>query len=1273
MKRWLIYLLVGLGAFAGVGGGTILTMSLSNPPVELPSEEDPDDGILTEEEETPKDRFMANLMSGNLRIDNLNADINTGTEDINVNFIGAITYDAESLMKGDFSALKASGDLNLKVTGFDETLSFTFPGNNTLFFSYYDFDYSVSVDSLTSIFDLIPLFTQEQIIPDANNLNQEEVLKASSIDLDGLLENIPEYLNNIVQEDTADGYKFLLTIPEFDTTIILHSNMEELLTGIELSSPISIEGITIDLDAQVTASKTESFVEGPDGNYQPLDEITSIVSTLKNVLNDKKFTADLNLKAKSLNDNALDLDLYARLSADITNVAQDFLKGVYDISILPQGVLQGNPQLNSIDLHYEAENIFFHINELLNGKLQNQTIEDIIEIVTKELGSSESQDQASNMINDIFGGSILLDLINGDISKIKGAISSLTSNNNGFKVDFTKEFLNSETPFSIVINTDKGEIKNIKIIGLTLEGIQLDLVLEIKKYAGSAAIFEDLTIFKDYSEGISIYNTISDLLNTKTFSADFDIDIMHKDEIFSFDGMLGADLSAVDFNDTNTLLNGTYRLSANVTNQDVIKKVDAAMQDQKLYINYNDLIVNSIANATLMDFIDFISEKLGSSNTTETEFDLNKIFEFLGINLAEYEQIIDEVTKFNLTALDDFVKIDENNKDPNKLIVQVLPDSSSDDYLILELNTANESLSTISLRNVTIGEATLNLTLTLTEEDFRLTNTEIYKPLDSLLGNVEKLMNSKNFNLSLDASVVDSDTTVDPITVGANVQVDLDTTEFYGKLDLSAKLPIDANVYNHHLYLDNYSLGDNLGNELLLKYYGNENSAKPMRIAVNNDEFGSILDTILNIPEDNSLLFIFKTMTGITLDMPLMDIINGDYSLLFNDYIKKFETTDTALNLSLSGALFGIDSNISLSLTYDDSGFKSLSIIDLKLGSKTINVTLSLNDYDENLKSNRLHITEPKANNVYINGNYLDLFLQVGINTTQSRMFWLAGQFNMSFTSSIVELIQKPIYMAIDMKLQILEPDGSVNAVITLTTTDSNGNAINPSNAGYRQTKFYILENNDCIVRQYRITEEGFISKTKYSEIETFKVTQSEFASNIHYYLFKYALNLSDTIFNPINDAIMNPSTDSSGTTDLLNFKYENIISSMDYNEAGKSFNMTVDLNSIVNLEGVTSGFVTQDSISISLLHDSNNILSSLHIYGTPISVKVSIGSWDMISIGVNLDVLVYNRTSEGFTMDDFNEFTTWFKNDSVMSILPYYYYREGNNGAIHLTKTQIS
>ena len=1267
-KRPLLYTLVSLLAFTLAGGGTFGYFTISdaiNQPSQPSTEPDDGDDVLSEEPQTAKDRFMTNLLAGDLQVNRLDVGIDTGSDNIGVSFTGALSYDGKKLAGGDLTAISASGDLNLKVAGFDETINFAFPGDSTLYFTYMEKDFSVKIDTFTTVLDLIPLFTSSEVSGDQlDESTIYQVKKAGGLDLDlgSLLDDLTDMLNNIQETETATGYDFTLEIPDL-LTIILSSDKNEKLTGIRLLEPLEIEGMKITLDASVTVLES-SIVQTPTGEYQSLDTLTNVVSTLSKIVESKTLSVKLNIQAKSIEDNSLDLYLNARLAADLNGVEANFDKGIYELSILPQGTLQGNPQTNSIDIHYENETIFLKVNELLKGKITNQSIQDIIAIATQYSGESESTEESEDMLNTLFADSILLELIDGNFDNIKSAIYDLNSYPDRLEVVFSNRFLGSKNNWSVAISYENDEVKAISINGFTIMDFAIDLTIELEKSFSSAEIFEDLSVFKDYRTGVSIYRTIAELMDSMQILTDFSISVRTKKDLFKLNGEIGADLANVDFNNIESLLNGTFKIAAEAQYSEKSKAVSAILQNETLFLNYNDVITNSVKGSSIVDLIDTISNKFGDiSSGGDEDIDINEILTLFSLNIEEYSNLIEQIKKFDFTGLDDYVLIDHLNNDPSKITVKILPQKSTRTYIYIELSTDEERITQIKIEDLKIGEASFALTLNLRNyEDITIKDTSNYKPLDSLLGNLTKLVNTNEFNVGINASIVDDDTTVEPITLGGNVQFNIETTEFYGNLDLSAKLPTDNAIYNHHIVFDNYFIGNDFENELIIKYYGNDNYQNPMRLFISDGEFGRMLDVVMNIPDDNSLKFLFEVSTGLTLEMPLMDIINGEYSLLFNDYIKKFDVGATLVDIVIDGAILGFNTLINVQIDYNEEGIQALKIINLKFGSKTINASITLNKVDDSLQSTRLHITDPKTSYTYIDANYLDLFLQIGINTTQSRKFHLYGTFNLTFDTSgliggIAGLLlgDVQIYSSVDMKLVISDVDGSVNAVIAINKEKAGGTYTEKEN-GYRRTEFYILSNNDCIVKQDRV-EGG------YKQYDVFKVTQSEMVSNIHYYLLKYTFNMTDLIFDIVDDAVLNPPDESGNQENVLNFKYENIIETMKYTEDDRQFLLTIDLNNIIDLSRVTS-LISQDKISISFKHTSSYVLESLLIEGYPVSISI-LGS----SIKVGLYLHVFNDSTNSFNMNYFDSFVKSYYDNPIWSNLGYYEYRLGNTGAIYTSE----
>ena len=139
--------------------------------------------------------------------------------------------------------------------------------------------------------------------------------------------------------------------------------------------------------------------------------------------------------------------------------------------------------------------------------------------------------------------------------------------------------------------------------------------------------------------------------------------------------------------------------------------------------------------------------------------------------------------------------------------------------------------------------------------------------------------------------------------------------------------------------------------------------------------------------------------------MPLLDIVNGDYGKIFEDWIKVFDIGPSKARLEIDGALFSLDCPLIVELDYSEDRINSLSIIDFKIDTLTVNLTVNLHEYDEKLAENRLSVVEPRVYFTYINFNYMDLFLQIGINTTQSRRFHLFGDFNLSLPKTLESII----------------------------------------------------------------------------------------------------------------------------------------------------------------------------------------------------------------------------------------------------------------------------
>lgn len=1266
MKRGLIYLLVGACSFLAVGGGTLAGYTFTDPNFNAPStpsvDDDGDDDVLPEVESQPKDKFMTNLLASNLKVNNLEATLELpDSERLTLSFQGAMDYDGTELAKGDFSALKASGDLNLKYDVFDETISFQFPGGDKLYFSYEENDLCVSISSFTSILDLIPLFSSEAVNPDID-LSTDV---ANEEGTENILDSLLDALNNIEEVETPDGYNFTLEIPDLGS-IILMSDKDFLLTGLYTDGFIEIGDYRLALYGSVVASKDQSYVNTEiTKDYDSLDHISSLVNSLTNILETEELTADLNVDLKINGENPADLNLFANLSADISGISTgNYENGTYELNILPTGTLLGKENNNEIHIRYQEQSLFVSANNLIKAKIPNSTIEDIIEIVEKELGSAENSDDVNNAITELIGGSLLEELIEGNFERVLEVLKVFDVDGDTYTFTFAKEFLNANKDFSLILNFENDELKSISIKDLSIKDFDLNLGITLRKEWSSAEIFKDLSVFKDYSEGLSIYNTISNIMDSKLVKAGFEVNIIDNDTFYKVEGDLGADLTGVDFNNTDTLTDGLYSINASLNNGEKTKSLGATFQDKTVYFTYNNVISNSIKAESVEGLMDVINQKF---EIGESEVDLTGILDTLSIDLELYENLIEEVKDGNLRAIEDYIKIDENNTNPNLLTVKILPNSTTDKYITLEVNTANDNLESISISNFYIDDVSISVKLTLEDyEDVRILDTTSYVELDTLVGSVSNLINTSKFALSLDASIVDDDSTVDPINLGGYMQMDIDKMEFYGNFSIAAKIPgIDSKTKTHHIQFDNYTPYEATENRLLFKYYLDNNYDRGMRFFINNSEFGEIIDVATNLPVDSSIFYFIDEIEALfESDIPLMDLINGDLSLLFNDYIKVFDSTSTALTIQIDKSLISSGSDLTVKISHSQEKITQISILDLKFGSKTINASVDIGEFLDEYTQTRLHISEPQSSYSYVDANFFDLFLKMGINTTQPRTYHMYGRFNLEIPLGF------SIYTNIDLKLKILEPDGSVNALITVTNQNSKNETYSTSSLNYRVTEFFIESNNDCVIRQRRI--EGSIFNKK-PITEVFKVTQDEFMYNIHYYLLKYTLDLNNTVFDIIDDAVQTPTTEEQNNS-MLEFNYPEILTDVKYvqteasdNKCTNAYVGTVNLGSIINLTTVFSG-MEAGSLNVEIHHDDTYMLSHLIINGKVITIDIAIAKIDIV-----LDLDIFNDTSynAGSYFDEGGEFETML-NYYKLNLNGYYEYRDSSTHSNKITVNSL-
>lgn len=1218
-----------------------------------------------EYELTPGEKFLTNLLKSSIKCDSLNLNINGIEENKNlgINFKGVVEYDSASLMAGDFNGLKANGALKVNYGTLNESATFIF--DKKLYLGYADNYYSFDTSIFNNVLDLINLFKDQ-------NDNKEET--ESSLNLNDLLGNVTNYLSDLKETKLEDesGYLFTLSLPDLGD-IVFTSNNDFLMTGI--NGKLSVNNIDVSLLAEgVSQSVNDSYFNGvtDENKYTSTNNLNNIITTLTKYINSKKgsarFNANLNLK----DGNKLDLD--GNILIDYSN-ASKLEEGIYELS-LNSNVF--STDRNTLKAHYQDKTTYFALNNLIKGYVSNTSIEEIIDTL-KNKTNLITELNLMDKVNQLLANSDLLELINNkDYSKIHSIIKNIEIDNFNNEITislYNKAFnLGDENSIlDIVFGFNEKEVSYIKIKNLCYEGNSANFDLYFDKEITYDNNFTSLEGFKDYSNVSNIFSNVINLVNDKKFNVDYAINIVNKDKndnSYNLTGNIAGDISNLDFTkefNINDLANGAYTFSINNLagiNQDI----SAYYLDNNLYLKYNELIKNSVNKDSFIHLFDFINKKFNNGNNA---IDINQIFsKYTEEFNNKYKSEIDEILKGNLAKLEDYFVIDRDNLDPNKIKVEIYPNGVNKNDVLYEvvISTNDKAIDSLSIKGINLSNYIVDINLNLKEfNDFRLLEEEkaTYYPLDNFEQTLVSFIDKDvmQYGLGIEGAIYSGN----KLYFDGNLNADFTNGNYFGELTLDGQLEgIDKGRYKHNFKLDKFTNEDTSLKDFYIIYNDT------MKINMHSKTIMDLINEFKAIPEKNVLNYLFKLSSVLSGELPIQTIIkNKEYlSLINNNYIKTFTTSNGLVSITLDGTLLGATKDIKLDINYNEET-KTLLSLSLNLINQKDDPTLENNlyasfkvtfkNYDKVAEENRIHLTKTDSD-VFFDFDNLKLLFTCGINTTNipegqdTVTYYLKGIFDLDIPG-LGTLVQSSIYQDLTFKIQVLKT-GKVNGYINLTATDSNHNVQEGKNTKTRKTEFFINEDGSAYVHQTTVSRKYIASQVKYrytQNDEYFKVTAEEMSKNLLYYLMKYTLNISDTIYNPIEEAVNNSGT-SSEPNAVLNLHYESVFKKLEYNETEKCFSSTIDLNNICNLKNVTSGFVTQQELNIDIYHDTNNILSRFHLYGGALYVSLC------GTITINIDVTNYYNNNGVNNMNEYNKFVEYWNSNETLTNLDYYQYRVNNN-----------
>lgn len=618
--------------------------------------------------------------------------------------------------------------------------------------------------------------------------------------------------------------------------------------------------------------------------------------------------------------------------------------------------------------------------------------------------------------------------------------------------------------------------------------------------------------------------------------------------------------------------------------------------EQAAYVSLNEDVIKSKMDVETLNFvIDKVTQLVDGDGTEEArrivrgEEKEEGLFDFItsselitAIKSGHYEGIIDVLESIS------------NNADGINLKLNLSSLGLGEDAKV-ELNlgathNGEQGVTSLKCSDIKMAEGIFNLELNTrpyvaANIDKVLSDKDNYQDLNFAVGvfdQVTGILDSKKTGFKIEGSLLGED----KLGMSFDGQGQLDYGEKYGFGDIVIKNYNNAEnvtevseIHPVSLYFDNTSENKE-ANEMKLAY----GQHKALKGKLNVKSIEDIVAVGMKIFEANDRRF------AKFLD-PIMKIVNEsvigqiistkDYlQLAERSFVKKIAQNleGTCLDIVLSDKLFAGfvvgDLNIRLNFQVKDGKkqLKSLQILDLKLnetlGNKTVNCTISIEDFDPNRE------LPLDLNDNYLNFSSLSTLVQFGIDSTELNCYHLTA--NVALNLSVIEVAN----LKLDFWIEVVGEDTKVYGVfpnipyIIIASNDANANV--GSEFIFEPSKHYDISSDDSIGGYFHIlrTEDHHGLFNRNFEQHYYRATSKAFVDNIATYLLAGVLDFRYDLVSQIGNIDLDTSTGAQEVEYMFKddgFKYseKNGVSSWDI---GMNLDKVSGIEALKSLDATLSG-----------------------------------------------------------------------------------------------------
>ena len=643
-----------------------------------------------------------------------------------------------------------------------------------------------------------------------------------------------------------------------------------------------------------------------------------------------------------------------------------------------------------------------------------------------------------------------------------------------------------------------------------------------------------------------------------------------------------------------------------------------AIYDEELYAHYGDVAIR-VKTDSLTALLQFIGDKIGDEK-------INDMLSSLTSTISS-SQIVDIAEKAGsllgtITLTSDELDINLNTSNFSTTVIDELTGQEtpkttlSDTVVAIKFNSSTGALESISIKDFAINSYVANVCLSFGEyRPFQLDAVN-YQSIDHLFGlanaydtyaEMTKFRIEFDATVSKDSEIVDGQTVnYKDINIDGGLQFELDPLREeeghinvgygYGNLSIT-----DRKDVKHNLKVDMKNVEKVYLSYSTVTGTSRDSSVDPMNVKFKIQTLKDLVEVVSDLVKnpDDHFNELVGTMLNQTTDMPIREIIDGDYlQLLATNLIDRFEVGadyvefDVAMDIiGMEGASFTCRIEFTTRAEGVD-GLKAIKIRNLSYEGLHIDFDAYLKDFDNSLEATRLSEAD-----TYMDLSDLKVLLQLGINTSKNNYYHFTAMANVG-----ISLFGINFDLPLDVK--VWTDHGDVKVSIDLTDI--------PIVVGVNKGLFD--NNSDRTAHLYYHDKTFFVNRTEYYTKgilwgkKTHKVEHiakydvDGFLDNVLDILCGDVLCLNDTIMKTINDSI------EKNNDPNYKMKYENILNDFAYSKSGHFFYFDINLAEIANNDQMKS-------FTVNVLTDNTD--TNL----TGINAALSIGLLGSLSINLTLNL----------------------------------------------------